>query len=93
MIGPNFVDSRFYVFSVERKGGACWWKPGRRGYTEHLSEAGIYSLVEVQGIVADSRGDDVPVPVNLIDIFAAIARSVTRAGSKCIGAGLGGRER
>jgi len=36
------------IWSTEHKG---WWKPARRGYTQNLSEAGVYEYQEAVNIV------------------------------------------
>lgn len=76
-VGPNRFDDRFYVYSRERMGAACWWRANGRGYTASIAEAGLYTLDEVNKILADSRGEDIPVPCELISIIRAIARDLT----------------
>lgn len=75
-VGPNRFDNRFYVYCIERAGGACWWRANGRGYTEHIAEAGMYTLAEVNAILSDSHGEDIPVPVELIGIIRAIAHDL-----------------
>lgn len=77
-VGPNRFDDRFYVYSRERQGGACWWKPLHRGYTADIAEAGMYTLEEVNAILAQSHGEDIPVPVELLGIIAAIVSSLPK---------------
>lgn len=73
-VGANQFDDRFYVYSRERAGGACWWRANGRGYTEHIAEAGMYTLDEVNEILRDSHAADIPVPVELLGIIRAIVR-------------------
>lgn len=75
-LGPNRFDDRFYVYCIERAGSACWWRANGRGYTEQIAEAGLYTLDEVNEILRNSRGEDIPVPVELIGIIRAIARDL-----------------
>ncbi len=33
------INQTYYIWSFEHKG---WWKSSRRGYSENLSDAGLY---------------------------------------------------
>lgn len=67
----------FYLYSIERAGGACWWKRSRHGYTAHIAEAGCFSIDEVNEILAQSRGGDLPVPASLISMITDVARGLS----------------
>lgn len=46
----------FYLLDLERSlgmGAMVYWKPGRRGYTQLLGEAGQYPMPEALEIYAD----------------------------------------
>jgi len=50
----------YLVYCSERQydGVACWWRPGRCGYTRNIDEAGRYSKAAADEIERDSRGED-----------------------------------
>ena len=51
----------YYVQDDRQIIGNCasWWRPGAAGYTCEISEAGVYTGIEVRGM----RNSDVPWPV------------------------------
>ncbi len=37
------MNIKFYIWSNQHE---AWWKPAKRGYTEKIEKAGVYSLEE-----------------------------------------------
>lgn len=35
------ISNNYLIYSYEHK---AWWKPGKRGYSEDIGEAGVYSF-------------------------------------------------
>lgn len=60
----------YLIFCKERSddGVACWWRPGRTGYTTDVAAAGRYSQEEAEQISRGSRGEDFPVPEGAIGL-------------------------
>lgn len=53
----------------------AWWAPGRYGYTEDATSAGVYTRAEAVQIWIDSRYQDVPVPAAAArELMAALDR-------------------
>lgn len=50
MVDNNMT--RYVIWSREHKG---WWRPGRRGYTPSLYDAGLYSKEEAMEICKDAN--------------------------------------
>jgi len=67
----------YLIFCKERSvdGVAVWWRPHWRGYTSDVLEAGRYIEHQARQIYLESRGDDFPVPLELVGtellVFAA----------------------
>lgn len=54
----------YLIFNKERR---MYWKPARRGYTDHKTEAGTYSATESIAILADSnlvKEEEIRVPID-----------------------------
>jgi hypothetical protein len=65
----------FCIWCRER---TAWWKPGRRGYTKNINEAGIYSEQETNSILSQAniiRQEEWAIPLeaveNMKDIFCS----------------------
>jgi len=46
------VRLMYAIWSIEHNG---WWRLGRHGYTQYLSEAGKYSRAEAEEIIRDAN--------------------------------------
>jgi hypothetical protein len=44
--------NRFLIWSIEH---TAWWRPGKWGYTDQLSEAGVYDDEDARAIVANAN--------------------------------------
>lgn len=47
---------QFYLIDLERSikyGLTTYWKPGKNGYTNYLSEAGLYTKASTDAIIKD----------------------------------------
>lgn len=59
----------YYILSMERVGrAAAWWKPGEWGYTDVLQQAGKFSRERAFDICRQAMGQDVPVPVEAMEV-------------------------
>lgn len=47
-----------YCSERQRDGIACWWNPGRLGYTDNVDKAGRYTKAEADEIERGSHGED-----------------------------------
>ncbi len=72
-------DDAYLVWSDEHR---AWWKPGARGYTTRIAEAGRFSRHEALTICADALpnalrngGHFSELPVRLVDVRHMIERS------------------
>lgn len=51
MIMPLY-EQKYRIWSFEHD---MWWKPNRRGYTQNIGKAGIYSAEEARAICDDAN--------------------------------------
>lgn len=63
-------DDEFYIRDTTVSGElVLWWRAERRGYTNNLSEAGVYTKKDALAI-EDIRGTDIAYPKATIDALA-----------------------
>lgn len=48
----NMEDTKWIIWSIEH---GAWWRPESKGYTTHLSGAGVYSYKKALDIVAGAN--------------------------------------
>ena len=46
------MEEKFFIWNAERD---MWWKANRMGYTNDLSEAGVYAYKDAFEIVSDAN--------------------------------------
>lgn len=65
---------KYFIFTLDpnAKETALWWKPGRRGYTLNLEEAGLYEEKEAREIERLRPPEDRAIPE---DVARRLARS------------------
>ena len=75
--------SKYYIWSNEHK---AWWRPNSRGYTNHVSAAGEYSLKEALTICSSGRSMNFKatgVPPELPVLISTIEILINMSESKC----------